>query len=295
MIYNVVLVNLASRRKIVSLDYWSYRLSQAQLNRYFSSLAEQIKVSERLKYKPTVIDDFKFFSRECGKDYAVIFVTNLQESDNHIINRINRAARVLRGILVQEFPTYLKKNFWKIVDPFVNSQFVIALVGESGVGKTSLLHLLLGEQPPEDHFPTIGLNTEVIPSIRFANYNIVILDFAGQAQSRKLWDFKGANMVFLVTDSTLRNLVASKSILSNISKEYPTLSLCVFANKQDLPNALDSSAIGKVMGIDAQSIVAVDLAFRNELLGSLVQLLCNHFGLEIPNIPPDTLLRFSPS
>jgi small GTP-binding protein len=294
MIFNVVFVNLASRRKIASADYWSYRLSRAQLNRYLSNLADLTKKSERLKYKPTEIDSFKLFSRECGEDCAIVFVTDRHESDDNIVSRINRVARVLRGLIGKKSSAYIKRNFWRIIDPFVNSQFVIALVGESGVGKTSLLHLLLGEQPPEDHFPTIALNTEAIPNIRFANYDIVMLDFAGQAQSRKLWNFKGTDMIFLVTDSTLRNLVASKGILTDILQEYPNLSVFVFANKQDLPNALDPSAIGKVMGIDVQSMVAVDLAFRNELLGSLVHLLCNHFGLEVPDTSPDTLLRFSP-
>lgn len=295
MIYSVVLVNVANRRSTASSDYWNQRVSRAQLKRYLSSLAEMAEKSERLKYKPTVIDDLKFFSRECGNDSLIVFVTDLRESEDEVIKRINSAARVLRGITGEKSASFIRTNFPGIVDPVVTSRFVIASVGESGVGKTSILHLLMGTPPPEEHLPTVLLNTEVLPNIRFANYDIMILDFGGQLQSQKLWDFSRADMAFLVSDSTLKNLVTSKGIMAKVQQEYPKLPIRVFANKQDLPNALDPSAIGKVMGVDVQSLVAVDLAYRVNLLKSLVHLLCEHFGLEVPDISPDALLRFNPA
>jgi signal recognition particle receptor subunit beta len=294
MIYNVTLLNVTSRRKIANLDYWSSRPFRAQLNQYLADLAEVKEKSEPFNYDPTVIDDFKFFSRSCGEEIVLVLVTDQSESDDVIKNRINRAARALRGSIRSNPTKYIKKNFASLVDSFVMTRFVIALVGESGVGKTSLLHLLMGKPPPREHFPTIALNTEVIQNIRFANLEIMILDFAGLVQSRKLWDFGGTNMFFLVTDSTLKNLIVSKDIISMIKQEHPTLPIRVFANKQDLPHALDSSAIGKVMGVDAQSMVAVDLSYRNTLLDSLVSLLCDYFGIEVPDVPADVLLSFSP-
>ena len=151
-----------------------------------------------------------------------------------------------------------------------------------------------GSEPPEEHYPTIALNTEVIENIRFANYEIMILDFAGQQSSRKLWNFKTTDMVFLLTDSTLKNLISSKGILAAIQKDHPDLSIVIFANKQDLPNALDPTAISKVMGVDARSMVAVDLAYRNNLLNTLTCVLCDHFELEVPDILADDLLTFIP-
>lgn len=191
--------------------------------------------------------------------------------------------------------SHIRTNFSGIVDPMATSHFVIALVGESGVGKTSILHLLMETPPPEEHLPTVLLNTEVLPNIRFANYDIMILDFGGQLQSQKLWDFSRADVAFLISDSTPRNLVISKGIMAKIQQDYPKLPIRAFANKQELPNALDPSAIGKVIGADVHSIVAVDLAYRTNLLRSLVHLLCEPFGLEVPDISPDALLRFNPA
>jgi hypothetical protein len=41
-------------------------------------------------------------------------------------------------------------------------------------------------------------------------------------------------------------------------------------------------------------MVAADLAFRNDLLSSLVRVLYVHFELEVPDILPDVLLHFNP-
>ncbi|TFH05741.1 MAG: GTP-binding protein [Candidatus Thorarchaeota archaeon] len=294
MIYNTVLMNTASRKMIATSDYWTHKVSKSQLSKYLNTLLEMIERAERLKYKPAIIDDFKFYSRECGDDTLIIFVMDLNEPDDEAISKINRAARVLKGVLEKESTKYIKSNFSRIVDPYVVARYVIALVGESGVGKTSLLSLLMGREPPEEHIPTIALNTEVIENIRFANYEIMIIDFAGQESSRNLWDFSSTDMVFLLTDSTLKNLIASKGIMSKIEKENPGLPIIIFANKQDLPNALDPSAISKIMGVDTRSMVAVDLAYRNNLLNTLVFVLCKHFNLEVPDIFPDDLLRFVP-
>ena len=48
------------------------------------------------------------------------------------------------------------------------------------------------------------------------------------------------------------------------------------------------------MGVDARSMVAVDLAYRNSLLNTLTFALCEHFDLDVPDILPDDLLRFVP-
>ncbi|MGY5880940.1 MAG: ADP-ribosylation factor-like protein [Candidatus Thorarchaeota archaeon] len=294
MIYNTVLMNTASRKRIATSDYWTHKVSRSQLSKYLNTLLEMIERSERLKYRPAIIGEFKFYSRECGDDTLIIFIMDLDEPDADVIGKINRAARVLKGVLEKQKTSYIKKNFPRIIDPYVMARYVISLVGESGVGKTSLLSLLMGREPPEEHVPTIALNTEVIENIRFANYEIMIIDFAGQETSRNLWDFSSTDMVFLLTDSTLRNLIASKGIMSTIQKENPDLPIVIFANKQDLPNALDPTAISKIMGVDARSMVAVDLAYRNSLLKTLTFVLCQHFNLEVLDILPDDLLRFAP-
>lgn len=289
MIYSTILLNAQNRRKITSSEYWAEPIPRKIINQYLSHIESLIEKSERLKYKPVTIDGYKFISRECGKG-IIIFVTDLDESDEDVVNKINRAAKSLRWVLSKHSTKNVKTNYERIIARFIQSQFVIALVGTSGVGKTSLLHLLMGRPPPEEYTPTITLNTEVIENITFANYELVIFDFSGQESARALWDFSSTDMIFLLTDSTLRNIIASKGILSEIADEYPEMPIIVIANKQDTPNSLDPSAISKIMGSNSHAMVAIDLAYRDDLLRVLVEVLSEYFELEVPNLPLEQLL-----
>ncbi|MHA2079831.1 MAG: ADP-ribosylation factor-like protein [Candidatus Thorarchaeota archaeon] len=289
MIYSTILLNAKNRRKIASSEYWAEPIPRKTINQYLAQLEALIQRSERLKYKPVVLGEYKFISRECG-DGIIIFVTDIDESDEDVINKINRAASSLRLVLDKHPTKYVKTNYEQLIARFIQSQFVIALVGHIGVGKTSLLHLLMGKPPPEIHVPTIAVNTEVIEDIKFANYELVIFDFAGREAAGRLWDFSSTDMIFLLTDSTLKNIIASKSIFTEILSEYPEMPIILLANKQDTPNSLDPSAINKVMGSDSHAMVAIDLAYRNDLLHILVMALSNHFDLDVPNLPVEQLL-----
>lgn len=289
MIYSSILLNVKNRRKIASSEYWAEPIPRKFINQYLAQLEALIEKSERLKYKPVTLDSYKFISRDCG-DGIIIFVTDFDESDEDVVNKINRAAKSLRWLMSTHSTKYVKTNYEKIIARFVQSQFVIALVGQIGVGKTSLLHLLMGKPPPEIHVPTIAVNTEVIEDIKFANYELVIFDFAGREAAGRLWDFSSTDMIFLLTDSTLKNIIASKSIFTEILAEFPEMPIILLANKQDTPNSLDPSAISKVMGLDSHAMVAIDLAYRNNLLQILVKALSDYFDLDVPDLPVEQLL-----
>ncbi len=289
MIYSTILLDAKTRRKIASSEYWADPIPRKTINQYLSQLETLIQKSERLKYKPVVLGDYKFVSRECGKG-IVIFVTASDASDEIVISQINRAATSLRSVLDKNPTKYVKANYERIIARFVQSQFVIALVGNMGVGKTSLLNLLMGKPPPKDHVPTIAVNCEVIEDIRFANYELVIFDFAGLEAAGNLWDFSLTDMIFLITDSTLKNIVSSKSIFTEILSDFPDMPIIIFANKQDTPNSLDPTAISKVMGSTSHAMVAIDLAYRDDLLRVLVDVLSEYFDLVVPDLPVEQLL-----
>ncbi|MFW9788965.1 MAG: hypothetical protein ACFFE2_02430 [Candidatus Thorarchaeota archaeon] len=185
MIYSTILLNAKNNRKIASSEYWAEPISRKYVNRFLTQLESQIQKSERLKYRPIVIEEYKFISRDCG-DGLIIFVTDLEESDEDVVNKINRAAKSLKWLMSSHSTRYVKSNYENIMSRFVQDQFVIAFVGQIGVGKTSLLHLLIGKPPPETYVPTIAVNTEVIEDLKFANYELVIFDFAGREAAGKL-------------------------------------------------------------------------------------------------------------
>ncbi|MHA2015402.1 MAG: ADP-ribosylation factor-like protein, partial [Candidatus Thorarchaeota archaeon] len=163
------------------------------------------------------------------------------------------------------------------------------------VGKTTTLHLLLGDKPPTQYVPTIALNLETVENIRFGNYSLVLWDFAGQERFRNLWRFyfHGADVIFLVCDSTLRNVLISKDILKLIRRDAPKVPVFALANKQDLPNAMKPEVVQKILGIPTYPMVAIDKERRDEMLRILMNAAAQYVGVALPDLPTSELLRFS--
>jgi small GTP-binding protein len=270
------------------------KVPRAHVLEYLETRSKLEKVSRGREDISITVEGNKYFGREVGDKYHLIFITDIDEADRSVNERVDSAAEALESVLNEKSYSYLRTHYDKIIRPFVHSKLKIALVGEGGVGKTTTLHLLMGKRPPEQYIPTIALGMEVIENIHFATYSLVLWDFAGQERFRKLWKlyFQGADVVFLLTDSTLRNILVSKDIFSMIRRDAPNVPIVVIANKQDLPNALDPSIIERLIGAETHPLVAVDLSYRDDILKILLDTAARHVNVQVPDVPPEELLEF---
>jgi len=139
------------------------------------------------------------------------------------------------------------------------------------------------------------LNLETVENIRFGNYSLVLWDFAGQERFRTLWRFyfHGADVIFLVCDSSLRNVIISKDILKLIKRDAPKVPVFAMANKQDKPNAMKPEVVQKILGIPTYPMVAIDEARRDEMLRILMTAASQYVGVALPDLPASELLKFT--
>ncbi|KAF7647052.1 hypothetical protein LDENG_00178060 [Lucifuga dentata] len=123
-------------------------------------------------------------------------------------------------------------------------QMRILMVGLDAAGKTTILYKLkLGEIVTT--IPTIGFNVE---TVEYKNISFTVWDVGGQDKIRPLWRhyFQNTQGLIFVVDSNDRERVAeaadelSKMLLEDELKDS---ALLVFANKQDLPNALSTNEL----------------------------------------------------
>jgi small GTP-binding protein len=169
-----------------------------------------------------------------------------------------------------------------LIDNYIMSKLKVSLVGEGGVGKTTLLRLLKGSAPPTEYVPTIALSIEQIEATRYGTYSIILWDFAGQERFRRLWTiyFRGSDIVFIITDSTLNNVIATKEILDVIRKDAPGVPVWAIANKQDLEGALSPELVERILGIPAFGMVAIDQARKEEMMQILLDAVDKYIGTD---------------
>merc|ERR1719296_206388 len=126
----------------------------------------------------------------------------------------------------------------------------ILMVGLDAAGKTTILYKLkLGEVVTT--IPTIGFNVE---TVEYKNLSFTVWDVGGQDKIRPLWRhyYQGTNGLIYVVDSNDRD--RSEDAREDLTKmlnedEMRDAVVLVFANKQDLPNAMTAAEVTEKLGL----------------------------------------------
>lgn len=127
---------------------------------------------------------------------------------------------------------------------FGKKQMRILMVGLDAAGKTTILYKLkLGEIVTT--IPTIGFNVE---TVEYKNISFTVWDVGGQDKIRPLWRHYFQNtqgLIFVLDSNDKERVQEAREELSKMLQEDELRDavLLVFANKQDLPNAMAASDI----------------------------------------------------
>ena len=141
--------------------------------------------------------------------------------------------------------------FSRIWERLVGKQEMrVLMVGLDASGKTTILYKFkLGEVVTT--IPTIGFNVE---TVEYRNLNFTVWDVGGQDKIRPLWRYyyQGTNALIYVVDSNDRDRTedAREELMKMLNEdEMRDAVLLVFANKQDLPNAMTAAEVTEKLGL----------------------------------------------
>jgi small GTP-binding protein len=148
----------------------------------------------------------------------------------------------------------------------------IALAGRAAVGKTTLFNLLKGLESPAAYHATIGADVDR-KLFQIDGTRVIVWDLAGQQEYHKTWVIflRGAALILFVSDSSLENVVSSRPLLDLCRRVEPNANIICIANKQDLPSRLKPEEIQKQLGVKTYGCVAIDPAYREGVMGIIVQ------------------------
>ena len=122
---------------------------------------------------------------------------------------------------------------------FKNRETRILMLGLDAAGKTTILYKLkIGEDTLT--IPTIGFNAE---TVEYEGLNMNVWDVGGQDRIRNLWRHYFHNtqgLIFVVDSNDSNRLEEASTVLNRLldEDELRDAVLLVYANKQDLPNAV---------------------------------------------------------
>ena len=128
----------------------------------------------------------------------------------------------------------------------------LALVGLDGSGKTTIISKIMDPNYDQQTLPTIGIASK---DFKINNISIKVFDLAGQENMRNAWKYyfsstEGIIFVIDASDSDRVNDVKTEIweiLRDNTADKIPML---VYANKQDLPNAMSIESLMQDLDID---------------------------------------------
>ena len=124
------------------------------------------------------------------------------------------------------------------------------MLGLDAAGKTTILYKLKLNETVNT-IPTIGFNVE---NLQYKNLEFNAWDVGGQWRLRNLWShyFQGTNALCFVVDSADRDRLeenAETLLRLTSDEELKDAIICVYANKQDLPNAISTPELVDKLGL----------------------------------------------
>merc|ERR1719361_126617 len=150
---------------------------------------------------------------------------------------------------------FFAKALEKIMSPSTMGKTL--MVGLDAAGKTTILYKLkLGEIVTT--IPTIGFNVE---TVEYKNLKFTVWDVGGQDKIRPLWRhyYTKTHSIIFVVDSNDRERIDDLSGSDNSAKEVlhrllaedelQNIPLLLYANKQDLANAMSVSEVAEKLGL----------------------------------------------
>lgn len=142
-------------------------------------------------------------------------------------------------------------KFFSKFKVFGSREMRILMLGLDAAGKTTVLYRLKLDQPVTA-IPTVGFNVE---TVTYKNVKFGIWDVGGQDKIRPLWRhyYTGTQgLIFVIDSSDGDRIEEAKQELLRISMDrgMNDVPILIFANKQDMPNAMKPQEIQQRLGLD---------------------------------------------
>jgi GTPase SAR1 family protein len=158
-------------------------------------------------------------------------------------------------------------------------QISLALIGDSNVGKTSIVRLL--DSNVESRGTTYKIETEdilyIIWELQTSSDEPQKLAVFSTSFLNKSPEFN--RYLLIVSDSSNEDVYRIKYSLKFLRRAFPNTRLAIIANKQDLEDRFSSKRIEKMTKLPTLELSAINQAHRGRLINFVSYLIDSDAGL----------------
>ncbi len=278
MIHNVLLLT-RNGIKLFHRSYWAIEVDQPVVAEYIQSLRQLERDTGEDLPVPIFLGDMKFIHKYVDVDLILVLVADRQDNDEVLQEKIDLAVRTMKQKFAKQIWDFKSnrnsevfQGLAHILDQTIISTLKVVLLGEGGVGKTTILKMLMSQRADLNHIATMAVYVEEMQTAKLGPYEIAVWDFPGQELLVPKWKdyLRGTDVVIMVTDSTLKNVMSTRKLIPIIQKWTDGALVWAIANKQDLKDALLPDTVARLLGLRTIGLVAIDPRNRDLLYKTLM-------------------------
>lgn len=278
MIHNVLLLT-RNGIKLFHRSYWAIEIDQSMVSEFIQSLRQLERDTGKDVLVPIFLDTMKFIHQYVDTDLILVLVADKSDKDEVLQEKIESAAKLMKqkyGKQIWDFKSNRNSavfgDLGPVLDKAIVSTLKIVLLGEGGVGKTTILKMLMSQRAELNHIATMAVYIEEMKTAKLGPYEIAVWDFPGQELLVPKWKdyLRGTDVVIMVTDSSLRNVMSTRKLVPIIQKWTDSALIWAIANKQDLKDALLPDTVARLLGLRTIGLVAIDPRNKDLLFKTLM-------------------------
>ena len=278
------------------------------------TFAKEIKVGE---IKALIFKNYNFIY-SCSIEYDCIFVIVIDKDD--LEEEARNKLELMKNEFIQDYKPFLEnwtgntsifRNFDKFIEENIFIPLKILLVGEKGVGKTTILDLFSGEtiiELDDDLIETIQKPIKFldIKEIKQCIVREIDLNELINNSSRYKILLKSIDIILIVTNSAASNLGRTHKLISQLKPRVSKAEYYIIANFQDLtesafnPEKIEDLFDIKTFGFSANKEVSKEeiyVILKEILQTSLVikqemkQIIKTESAVELEQPPEQIILK----
>lgn len=278
MIHNVLLLT-RNGIKLFHRSYWAIEVDQPIVAEYIQSLRQLERDTGEDVVVPIFLDNMKFIHKYVDSDLILVLIADHQDKDEILQEKIETAVQIMKRRYAKQIWDFKSnrnsevfQELGPIIDQAIVSTLKVVLLGEGGVGKTTILKMLMSQRADLNHIATMAVYVEEMETAKLGPYELAVWDFPGQELLVPKWKdyLRGTDVVIMVTDSTLKNVMSTRKLIPIIQKWTDGALVWAIANKQDLKDALLPDTVARLLGLRTIGLVAIDPRNKDLLFKTLM-------------------------
>jgi hypothetical protein len=101
-------MRVKSKRTVATTRYWTIRTPRDDVIEYLESLEKFLEVSKGRDDVSLNVRDYKYFSRIIERDIRLIFISDIDENERLVNEKVSSAATAIKHILEEKGVRYVK-------------------------------------------------------------------------------------------------------------------------------------------------------------------------------------------